>query len=88
MRCKYKIRLKDFNDNEPYCGILEKTCHRLPTLCDHNCQVYEDFKLLKQLEAENKRIKEAINRILTGSTPDYDYGEINSILRKALEGNG
>lgn len=41
---------------------------------------------VKELTEENKTLREAIERILVGSTPAYDYGEIDRILRKALEG--
>ena len=39
-----------------------------------------------ELKTKAERYETAINRILIGSTPDYDYGEIYTILREALKG--
>lgn len=55
--CKYKFQDKDKFDGKEYCTLHNELCENISFVCDKNCQVYEDYKQLKRLQEENKRLQ-------------------------------
>lgn len=56
--CKYKFQNKEKFDGKPYCTCFNELCEDLSFACDHNCQIYEDFKQLARKTQECENLKE------------------------------
>ena len=61
IKCNYKFQDKEGFDSRPYCACFDRLCEDLFLICDHNCQVYEDFK---QLARKTKECEEKDERII------------------------
>ena len=57
MVCKYNFQNSEKFNGEPYCCLFNEKCKDLSFVCDKNCQVYEDYKQLEELKAENLGFK-------------------------------
>ena len=44
--CKYKFQDKEKFSGKPYCTCFSELCEDLSFVCDHNCQIFEDYKQL------------------------------------------
>ena len=75
IKCKYKFQDKEKFDGKPYCTCFNELCEDLTFVCDHNCQIYEDFKQLarKTQECEQK---------------DKEINEFHLIIDRLLEASG
>lgn len=58
--CKYKFQDKEKFDGKPYCTCFNELCKNLSFVCDHNCQIYEDFKQLARKTQECEKLKEQL----------------------------
>ena len=56
--CKYKFQDDEKFNGEEYCILFKEECSDIKFVCDKNCQVYEDYKLLQRLKKENEELKE------------------------------
>ena len=61
--CKYKFQDKEKFSGKPYCTCFSELCEDLSFVCDHNCQIFEDYKQLiyktqecEELKNKNKKI--------------------------------
>ena len=58
--CKYKFQDKEKFDGKPYCTCFNELCEDLTFVCDHNCQIYEDYKQLARKTQECEKLKKEI----------------------------
>lgn len=56
--CKYKFQDKEKFSGKPYCTCFSELCEDLSFICDHNCQIYEDYKQLIYKTQECENLKE------------------------------
>ena len=63
MICKYKFQDKEKFSGKPYCTCFNELCEDLSFVCDHNCQIYEDYKQLARKTQECEELKEKIKQI-------------------------
>ena len=56
--CKYKFQDKEKFSGKPYCTCFSELCEDLSFVCDHNCQIYEDYKQLIYKTQECENLKE------------------------------
>lgn len=63
IKCKYKFQDKEKFDGKPYCICFNELCEDLSFVCDHNCQIYEDYKQLARKTQENDRYRKALDEI-------------------------
>lgn len=61
--CKYKFQDKEKFSGKPYCACFSELCENLPFVCDHNCQIFEDYKELVQKQKEVKDFLDAIKEL-------------------------
>ncbi len=61
IECKYKFidQEKYKFQGKPYCTCFNELCEDLPP-CDDNCQIFEDYKKLKEIEEIAKQTKDMI----------------------------
>ena len=71
IKCKYKFQDKEKFSGKPYCICFSELCEDLSFVCDHNCQIYEDFKQLARKEQEyndlleqHKELDDRVNRMI------------------------
>lgn len=83
--CKYKFQNKEKFNGKPYCLCHNELCEDLSFACDHNCQIYEDFKQLvrktqecRELEIKNVTLQNRYQQVAGATTEAARY-------RKALE---
>ena len=58
--CKYKFQNKEKFNGKPYCTCVNELCEDLSFVCDHNCQIYEDYKQLQRKEQECEELKSKV----------------------------
>ena len=63
IKCKYKFQDKEKFSGKPYCACFSELCENLPFVCDHNCQIFEDYKELVQKQKEVKDFLDAIKEL-------------------------
>lgn len=63
MKCKYKFQNPEKFDGKPYCMLFNELCKDLSFVCDKNCQVYEDNKLLQIKERKLWEHRQALTEI-------------------------
>lgn len=61
--CKYKFQDKEKFSGKPYCACFSELCEDLSFVCDHNCQIFEDYKELVQKQKEVKDFRDAIKEL-------------------------
>ena len=97
IKCKYKIRNREYFNGKPYCTCFSELCEDLP-ICDDNCQIYEDFKQLtsktleyekyKKLAADFKDVNKQLGyKYLTIKKECEELKEENQELRNSLSGS-
>lgn len=97
IKCKYKIRNREYFNGKPYCTCFSELCEDLP-LCDDDCQIYEDFKQLtsktleyekyKKLAADFKDVNKQLGyKYLTIKKECEELKEENQELRNSLSGS-
>ena len=81
--CKYKFQDKEKFFGKEYCTLFNEVCSDIKFVCDKNCQVYEDYKQLKRLKAENETMQNAIEKCVENAGVECDDEEqaINSLSR-------
>ena len=60
--CKYKFHDDYHFNGKPYCTCFNELCEDISIICDHNCQIYEDFKQLALKTQECEELKERLER--------------------------
>lgn len=58
--CKYKFQDMEKFSGKPYCTCFNELCEDLSFVCDHNCQIYEDYKQLIYKTQEIEEIEKII----------------------------
>ena len=58
--CKYKFEDKEKFNGKPYCLCHNELCEDLFYVCDHNCQIYEDYKQLVSKTQEYEELKDKL----------------------------
>ena len=58
--CKYKFQDKEKFDGKPYCTCFNELCEDLSFVCDHNCQIYEDYNQLARKTQECEGLKKQL----------------------------
>lgn len=89
-KCKYKFQDDEKFDGKEYCLLFNEKCVNIDFVCDENCQVYEDYKLLQGLKAENERLKDGVKDLQNGNDSLYNalckykscLQEIKEIIRE------
>lgn len=85
--CKYKFKNKEKFNGKPYCLCHNELCEDLFYVCDHNCQIYEDYKQLISKTQECEELKERLER--TEDNLKYQCADCMNVksdrYRKALE---
>lgn len=71
IKCKYKFKNAEKFNGNAYCTCHNELCKDIAFCCNDNCQIYEDFKLLKRAEQKLKRI-ESVATDLLSLTNEYD----------------
>ena len=61
--CAYKFQDKEKFSGKPYCTCFNELCEDLSFVCDHNCQIYEDYKQLARKTQECEQLKEKNNNL-------------------------
>lgn len=62
IKCKYKFKNAEKFNGNAYCTCHNELCEDIAFCCDDNCQIYEDFKLLKRAEQKLEKVKEYCNK--------------------------
>ena len=83
--CKYKFKNKEKFNGKPYCLCHNELCEDLFYVCDHNCQIYEDYKQLVSKTQECNELKKEckdLKRELTLYKTWYraKHSDINNLL--------
>ena len=79
IKCKYKIHDDYHFNGKPYCTCFNELCEDISIICDHNCQIYEDYKQLARKTQECEKLKSQIDA-------DYeDYSQELKTLRNIIE---
>ena len=82
IECKYKFQDKEKFDGKTYCTCFCELCEDL-SLCDDNCQIYEDDKQLSHKTQECEQIKEKYEALKLENQEGY---EIVAELKHEYEG--
>lgn len=61
--CKYKFEDKEKFNGKSYCTCFNELCEDLAFVCDHNCQIYEDFKQLARKTQECEELKKKLRKL-------------------------
>ena len=77
--CKYKFHDDYHFNGKPYCTCFNELCEDISIICDHNCQIYEDFKQLARKTQECEELKRKVELMM--DCPDCKVDE----YKKALE---
>ena len=58
--CKYKFHDDYHFNGKPYCTCFNELCEDISIICDHNCQIYEDYKQLARKTQECEKLKQQL----------------------------
>ena len=87
--CKYKFKNKEKFNSKPYCLCHNELCEDLFYVCDHNCQIYEDYKQLISKTQECEELKNTLEKLTRGvvlpAIPEPNVINLTNRYRKALE---
>ena len=87
--CKYKFKNKEKFNSKPYCLCHNELCEDLFYVCEHNCQIYEDYKQLISKTQECEELKNTLEKLTRGvvlpAIPEPNVINLTNRYRKALE---
>ena len=84
--CKYKFQDKEKFNGKPYCTCFNELCEDLSFVCDHNCQIYEDYTQLARKTQECEELKSELHLYKTWYRAKHgDFKNTLGIYCKALE---
>lgn len=81
IKCKYKFKNAEKFNGKAYCTCHNELCEDIAFCCDNNCQIYEDFKLLKRAEQKLEEIKDIVVPIKKNTCFGQYCGAIDWILQ-------
>lgn len=93
IKCKYKIHDDYHFNGKPYCTCFNELCEDLTFACDHNCQIYEDYKQLalktqecEELKEDLRLAKQLVDWILkTFNLESYDWLDDQNEISTEIE---